>query len=351
MHSQRNLLSSASILALLVAATTVVSGTALATDLREDRAVLPAVSGANAKVGAFGASLDGESAAGAFAALSFPLGHGFGAQFDGLIGDGNGGNFHGFGGHLFWRDPSRGLLGVYASYLRWNTETFYDDFWVTGAKVGKIGAESHLYLGPLTLEGIAAYQFGSETGFAGKATVAYYPRDNLRLYLGVNHLEGPGLDCFHGRRVGTVGPRDVLFADVGFNEDHDTRVLAGVKFYLSHEDKSLIRRHREDDPDIDLPGDLFKTFVSHCPAGYAFAWQFLRRQQSDAAAAGFLPSRNQRHAVFVLAALRPRNAFGWREPDRHAMDAASLSGRPSAPAGRSPALPLPGHSETRSRCA
>ena len=47
----------------------------------------------------------------------------------------------------------------------------------SGAKVGKVGVESHLYLGPLTLEGIVAYQFGSETGFAGKATVAYYPRD------------------------------------------------------------------------------------------------------------------------------------------------------------------------------
>jgi hypothetical protein len=270
MHSQRNLLSSVSILALLVAANTAFSGAALATDPGENRAVLPAVSGANAKVGAFGASLDGETAAGAFAALTFPLGHGFGAQFDGMIGDGNAGDFHGFGGHLFWRDPSRGLFGIYASYLRWNAESLSDELVVSGAKVAKVGVESHLYLGPLTLEGIAAYQFGSETGFAGKATIAYYPRDNLRLYAGVNQLEGPGLTAFTGIEWAPSNRGMSLFADVGVNEDHDTRVLAGLKFYISPEDKSLIRRHREDDPEIDLPSDLFQTIRGRCPVGQTF---------------------------------------------------------------------------------
>lgn len=266
MDSRSKLLSSASILALIVAATTAVSGTALATDPGAPRAVLPAVSGANAKFGTFGASLDDETSAGAFAALTFPLGHNFGLQVDGVMGDGSGGSFHGFGGHLFWRDPSRGLFGMYASYVRWNSETFYDDIWVTGAKVGKIGAESHLYLGPLTLEGIGAYQFGTETGFAGKATMAYYPRENLRLYAGVSHLEGPGSTTFTGVEWAPSDRGLSLFADLGFNEDNDTRVMAGLKFYLANEDKSLIRRHREDDPEIDLPGDLFK-FVNRCPPG------------------------------------------------------------------------------------
>ena len=58
-----------------------------------------------------------------------------------------------------------------------------------------------------------------------------------------------------------------FFADIGVNEDRETRALVGLKFYLSRADKSLIRRHREDDPDINLPADLFQTSRGVCPAG------------------------------------------------------------------------------------
>lgn len=58
-----------------------------------------------------------------------------------------------------------------------------------------------------------------------------------------------------------------FFADIGVNEDRETRALVGLKFYLSRADKSLIRRHREDDPDINLPADLFQTSRGVCPVG------------------------------------------------------------------------------------
>jgi hypothetical protein len=32
----------------------------------------------------------------------------------------------------------------------------------------------------------------------------------------------------------------------------------------------LIRRHREDDPEIDLPNDLFQTIRGRCPVGQTF---------------------------------------------------------------------------------
>jgi hypothetical protein len=270
MDIRHSLLSNVSILALLVAASAVGGSVALASDFGapDRQAALPAVSGVNAKIGGFGASLDDEAAGGVFGALAFPLGHGFGAQIDGVVGGGNGSAFTGIGGHFFWRDPSRGLLGIYASHVHWDADSISGGFAISGAEVNKVGVEGHLYLGRLSLEGLAAHQFGTETGFAGKLTAAYYLHEDFRIHLGVSHLEGPGTSTFAGIEwMPSPTGRMSLFADVGVNEDRDTRVLAGLKFYLSPEVKSLIRRHREDDPDIELPSDLFQTSRGVCPTG------------------------------------------------------------------------------------
>jgi catechol 2,3-dioxygenase-like lactoylglutathione lyase family enzyme len=272
MHFRDIMLSNVSILALLVAANAAVGGAVLAADSATagERAAAPAVSGLNAKVGGFGTSLNDDTAAGIFAALAFPLAPGIGIQIDGAAGGDDGGAFRGVGGHLFWRDPSRGLLGAYASYLSWDTDSRSGTIETRGAEVGKVGLESQLYLGRMTLEGIAAYQYGSESGFAGKATAAYYLHDDFRLHLGASHLQGPGFGAFAGMEWAPPSARGLSwFADVGVNEDRDARVLAGLKLYFSREDKSLIRRHREDDPDIDLPADLFQTTrkLSACPVG------------------------------------------------------------------------------------
>ncbi len=273
MRLQQTLLYRTSMLALLALANTAVGGTALAADFggpesqgkAESQPALPAVSGLNAKIGSFGASFADEGAGGVFVGLALPLGHSFGVQIDGLVGTAEGGNaFHGVGGHLFWRDPARALFGIYASHVQWATDA------VTGGsdrvEVGKVGFESQLYLGRLSLEGLAAYQFGTESGFAGKGTVAYYPRDDLRLHAGVTHSMGPGVGAFTGLEWAPRPSSGLsLFADVGINQDHDVRALFGLKLYLSRSDKPLIRRHREDDPEVDLPSDLFQASQANPP--------------------------------------------------------------------------------------
>lgn len=284
MRPQQLLLCRTSMLALLALANTAGSGTALAADFggpegqgnAESQRALPAVSGLNAKIGSFGASLADESAGGAFIGVALPLGHSFGAQIDGMVGTAQGGNaFHGIGGHLFWRDPARALFGIYAGHVQWDADS------VTGGsgrvEVNKVGFESQLYLGRLSLESLTAYQFGTDTGFSGKGTAAYYPRDDLRLHVGVTHGVGPGFGAFTGLEwVPRPSSGLSLFADVGINEDRDVRALFGLKFYLARSDKSLIRRHREDDPEVDLPSDLFQASqavqpnppqTQPCPAG------------------------------------------------------------------------------------
>ena len=80
---------------------------------------LPAVSAPNGKLSAFGGSQDG-GIYGVTGSYTVPLGFPYGLQVDGMVGSGKGAAFYGVGGHLFWRDPAKGLLGLYGSYVSWD---------------------------------------------------------------------------------------------------------------------------------------------------------------------------------------------------------------------------------------
>jgi hypothetical protein len=226
-------------------------------------ASLPAVSQTNGKLSAFGGAQDG-GIFGVTGSFSTPLGHDFGLQIDGMVGSGHGAPFYGVGGHLFWRDPAKGLLGLYSSYVSWDLDG--DPVGSPGgADVGKFGVEGEAYLGRFALEGLAAYQFGTYDGFAGKALLAYYPVDSLRLDGGLRYLEGPGaIGMADIEWQPQIGSGLTLFASGSVGDDY-SQVLGGVRYYVGDPTKSLIQRHREDDPGDPLPGDLYENDA--CPAG------------------------------------------------------------------------------------
>lgn len=234
-------------------------------DLYSAPASLPAVSAVNGKIGTFVGDVSNNFAVGVSASLAFPLSHSWGAQIDGMFGTA-GGAFYGIGGHVFWRDPSRGLVGAYASYVGWGTSStvavatptggFAD---VTGANVGKIGIEGESYMDRWSLEGLAAYQFGTNSGFAGRATIAYYLTDDFRFDLSARYLQGVGGIGSAGIEWAPQGVHFSLFADAAVGANSYSHLLGGMKWYFGGEQKSLIRRHREDDPENPLPHDLHKT--------------------------------------------------------------------------------------------
>lgn len=250
---------------------------------------LPAVSGINGKLAGFASQLqfddndDEITAYGVAGALSIPIHHRYGAQFDVVFGSADEAAFYGGAAHLFWRDPTKGLIGVYGSYLAWDaemSETFdllppegkdvdfvdFDSRSIAGADVGKIGIEAEYYHNRMSLEGRLTYQFGDETGVAGDATLAFYPHDDLRLDIGYRYLEGLGGVGAFGAEWAPLGHMSA-FVDAGFGEDDYARVTGGFTVYLNHgDDKPLIRRHREDDPGIDVQNDLMLT-DSGCPEG------------------------------------------------------------------------------------
>lgn len=218
---------------------------------------LPAVSAPNAKIDVFGGSIDREHGWGLDGSISLPLHQQWGLQVDGLGGSAGGQTFWGVGGHLFWRDPRTALFGVYGSWVDWSP---------VGAQVGKVGLEAEFYHANWTFSGLVAAQGGDFSGIAGHANIALYLHDNLKLDGGYRFLNG----------VGSIGDLGIewqhdtsglaLFAKGSWGNNNYSTVIGGLRFYAGPP-KSLIRRHREDDPANSLALDLFQNPppANRCP--------------------------------------------------------------------------------------
>jgi hypothetical protein len=209
----------------------------------------PAVSGLNGKFslegGARGSDSAGGSALGiAQGSISVPLGGSFGLQVDGGGAQTRNTFLGGGAAHLFWRDPQIGLVGPIVALMGGG-----------GASVGWYGGEAELYKGIFTLRALAGYQsarspFGEafDGGFwQGRLTV--YPTNDLALAVGGGQSAGFSL----GRaslewQPDFIASHNVsLFVDSSAGDSGSWRVTSGVRFYFGPE-KTLIRRHREDDP-------------------------------------------------------------------------------------------------------
>ena len=80
--------------------------------------------------------------------------------------------------------------------------------------------------------------------------LAYYPIDNLKLSVGHGYVLGTHAALFgveYGISTGG-GTMAAFYARGSVNEHGDAAVLAGLRAYFGKRDKTLIRRHREDDP-------------------------------------------------------------------------------------------------------
>lgn len=206
----------------------------------------PAVSGVNGKIAASFGAVNDAGAGTIFGSFVTPLGHSFGLQLDGSVASTDGDGSYGVGAHAFWRDPAAGLLGVYASYSGFDGDR--------DVNLGIVAAESEVYFGRLSLEGLAGVDYGyGDTDLFGAVTAAFYPIDDLRLYAGYLNVTGDNFASMGAEwQPDFAFARNTsLFADGLVGEDDAWSVMGGVRFYLGGGTKSLIRRHREDDP-----GDL-----------------------------------------------------------------------------------------------
>ena len=216
-----------------------------AQSLSAEEAKLPAVSGVNAKFGAAFGAINGEATGVAEGSVSFPVGRKFGVQIDGLAGGAEKGGLFGGGAHLFWRDPAKGLFGAYAGVVK-------SKLGGVDKTVYAIGAEGSLYLDRITVDVFAGFVDGDEVdeNFGAIWSLGYYPIDDLRLSVGGRYLDGDFAGIGKAEYlVGEYGSSSVAIFGRGLaGEDDEWQALVGVRLYFGGEKKSLIRRHREDDP-------------------------------------------------------------------------------------------------------
>jgi hypothetical protein len=259
---------------------------------------LPAVDAVNEKLEGLGGTIGGKSLAGAVGSVTFPLQSQYGAQVDGAVGSLDGDAFGSVAGHWFWRNPSQALLGVYASYTTW------DRF--GGVHVGQIAGEGEYYFGRFTLQGIAGVEFGNSvsnsntafssvgipfgvvntatmttqgfditTRFFDQVNLKYYFNDYANAYVGQRYLGGKNAAAFGGE-VSFPVSRGILgsaFVEARVGEDDFHGIWGGIKLYFGPDDKSLIARHRQEDPNNWSVDTLFSILNNHTSSGSSSSQQ------------------------------------------------------------------------------
>jgi hypothetical protein len=226
--------------------------------------------GFNGKFETFGGSFANKSIGGVGGSVTAPLDNQFGVQFDAGTGLFDGKMFGTVAGHAFSRDPSRGLIGIYANHTYWNQ--------FSGLDVSQIAGEGEYYIGRWTVQGIAGVEFGNsatritattagtltetydiKTRFFDEINFAYYLTDNWKAFVGHRYLGGKNALALGTEYAFQVQPGlfGSLFVEGRLGDDNSQGVWGGVRFYFGQRDKTLMARHREDDPIKWTPSSLF----------------------------------------------------------------------------------------------
>lgn len=220
-----------------------------------DMQLLPAVDGINTKF-SIGFVGDDNDAAFATGSVTFPIGHSFGLQIDGGVAEVST-DLHGdipvysAAAHGFWRDPSVGLLGLYGDVAHIDLGSGYNLY--------TVGVEGSIYLDRFSVDAVVGAQRINQFNpdFFDEVNLNFYASDDFKLNIG--HTYMLGLNSFlYGAEWAVPGygrAAASIFAQGSIHESGEHTVEAGVRFYIGNTKKSLIRRHREDDPTVnsDLP--------------------------------------------------------------------------------------------------
>jgi hypothetical protein len=263
--------------------------------------VLPAVDGWNAKVEGYGGSIANRSLAGGQGSITAPLPGPLGVQIDGGGGRVGGQSFGQIAGHLFWRNPSQALFGIYAG------NTHLNQF--GGVNVNHVGAEGELYWGRFTLQGIAGVEFGNSasntitaltvlppagaapgvtttstfiqgfdvgTHFFDMVNLKYYFLDDASAYIGHRFLGNKnalalGAEAALPLSHGIMGSA-FIEGRVGEGDFHG--IWGGLRFYFGNGDKPLIARHRTQDPNNWISDSLSGVLNSSTSSGSSSSTPF-----------------------------------------------------------------------------
>lgn len=209
--------------------------------------LLPAVSATNGKV-EFDAGVLSQSSPSFLGrvagTITVPVGQQFGIQVDAAAAIAPG--FTSSAAlHAFTRDPASYLIGGTLGVVR-----------TPGATIVAAGPEAEGYFDRWTLEAWGGVAVAHPTrGRPARvapfaiAGLAYYPTDDARLSVGVSSLDGYNALQLGGEYLFENFDAPIsLTAETRIGQDGAWRITGGLRLYFGPERKSLIRRHREDDP-------------------------------------------------------------------------------------------------------
>ena len=220
----------------------------------------PAVSSPNGKIAVLGGGLEDEGLGLLTGAYSMPLSHSIGLQIDGMIGTLGGDALFGAGAHLFTRDPDRYLLGLYGDIV-------HNDF--SDYTIGHIGVEGELYHGNWTFSANAGFQIDDDPviddGGYVIADAAYYVTPDFKVYGGYRFISDTSMGAAgFEHQLQTAHQQGIsVFAEGRAGDDDHWALFGGLRVYFGDE-KSLIARHREDDPGIPMINSII---VRDMPTG------------------------------------------------------------------------------------
>ncbi len=161
-----------------------------------------------------------------------PFGSMIGGQLDTIAGVAGGELMSQVAFHLFTRDPSTSLYGLYGAWMR-----------EYGNSAFRIGPEAEFYVGPLTVSGVGGVKFGdgsTDGFFQGKLN--YYLDPDTKFYGGGGY-EGGAFGMFGFEHM--FQPTALSgFAEVRFGDW--TAAWLGLRYYYGARGKSLKARERED---------------------------------------------------------------------------------------------------------
>lgn len=215
-----------------------------------------AVSQVNGKLEAAGGYIDDLDEGSRFqgvGSLSFPLGCLWGAQVDVGGGSLDGDHWGGIGGHLFTRDPNSYLIGAHLQYIN-----------LDGEDIFRVGPEAELYFGNVTLSGWAGWENADtlDDDVFAALDLSFYATEDLKFNVGYRRFLDIDAAAIGAEWQFDIGAPLSLFAEAQFGSEDFSTVLVGAKFYFGAPEKSLIQRHREDDP-----GHFFNLLREVGPCG------------------------------------------------------------------------------------
>jgi len=196
----------------------------------------PAVAGINGKVQGLYGNVDGDELEAGGISLTIPLSPHSGLQLDGAYGELGEDQLKGVGFHLFTRDPENYLLGILGAHAE-----------LQDVDLNRVGLEGELYNGPVTITSFLGYQHGDlDDTLFGTLDLRWYPADNLMLVTGGSLADSDDSRLHLGAEYQIMAGLSA-YVDFAVGENRYEHALFGLKYYFG-EQKSLIQRHREDDP-------------------------------------------------------------------------------------------------------